>query len=173
MRRFHHSEYIKMLKEKQRANIPALLKSSPFVHWYLLWIYFSLQGRHNECCRISNLRRLDCSLNRLFRRWPKKTLKVLAVNSHKWPVTRKCFRLMTSSCRNEFVRRICNSWMPVTLWVLWVILYIPQAEYFNKWISNHMAFHSWHKAVGMTSKCNSPHNHVIGGVTCKTLPLPK
>ena len=37
---------------------------------------FSLQWRHNECNGVSNHRRLDCLLNRLFRRRTKKTSKL-------------------------------------------------------------------------------------------------
>ena len=36
----------------------------------------SLQSRHNECDGVSNHRRLDCLLNRLFRRRSKKTSKL-------------------------------------------------------------------------------------------------
>ena len=62
-----------------------------------------LQWRHNEHNGVSNHRRLDCLLNRLFRHRSKKTLKLRVtglcagnspgpVNSpHKGPVTRKMF----------------------------------------------------------------------------------
>ena len=61
----------------------------------------ALQWRHNGRCDVSNHRRLDCLLNRLFRRKSKKTSKLRVtgfcegnspVNSpHKGPVTRKMF----------------------------------------------------------------------------------
>ena len=66
-------------------------------------IYISLQWRHNECGSVSNHQTHGCLLNRLFRRWSKKTSKLRVtelcagnspgpVNSpHKWPVTRKMF----------------------------------------------------------------------------------
>ena len=65
----------------------------------LLW-------RHDGHDGVSNHQSHDCLFNRLFRRWSKKTPKLHVtafvrgpVNSpHKWPVTRKCFHLMTSSC---------------------------------------------------------------------------
>ena len=69
---------------------------------------FSLRWRHNGCDGVSNHQPHDCLLNRLFRRRSKKHRSAsLAfergihrgpMNSpHKWPVTRKCFHLMTSS----------------------------------------------------------------------------
>ena len=70
----------------------------------------SLHSHHNDCGGVSNHRRLDCLLNRLFRRRSEnhQSSASLAfvwgiprspVNSpHKGPVMRKCFHLMTSSC---------------------------------------------------------------------------
>ena len=61
----------------------------------------ALQWRHNECDRVSNHRRLDCLLKRLFRRKLKKTSKfhvtglcernppVTGGSPHKGPVRRK------------------------------------------------------------------------------------
>ena len=43
-----------------------------------------LQWRHNERDGVSNHRRLDCLLNRLFRRWSKKTSKL-----RHWPLWRR------------------------------------------------------------------------------------
>ena len=63
----------------------------------------TLQWRHNGRDSVSNHQPHDCLLNRLFRRWSKKTSKLRVtglsagnspgpVNSpHKWPVTRKMF----------------------------------------------------------------------------------
>ena len=53
----------------------------------------TLQWRHNECGGVSNHRRLDCSLNRLFRRRSKKTskLRVTVLCEGNSPVTRKMF----------------------------------------------------------------------------------
>ena len=68
----------------------------------------TLQWRHNGRGSVSNHRPPNCLLNRWFRRRSKKTSKLhvtglCAENSpHKWPVTRICFHLMTSS------------WMPVS-----------------------------------------------------------
>ena len=71
------------------------------------------QWRHNERDGVSNHRRLDCLLNRLFWRRAKKTSKLRVtdlcegnspVNSpHKGPVNGKCFHLMTSSWRPRFL----------------------------------------------------------------------
>ena len=67
------------------------------------WGISALQWRHNERDGISNHRRIDCLLNRLFRRRSKKTSKLRVtdlcvgihrwrVNSpHKWSVTLKMF----------------------------------------------------------------------------------
>ena len=72
----------------------------------------SLQWRHNLRDSVSNHQPRYCLLNRLFKLRSKKTSKLRvtglcvgihrsSVNSpHKWPVTRKCFHLMTSSCIN-------------------------------------------------------------------------
>ena len=55
----------------------------------------TLGWRHNGLDSVSNHQPQDCLLNRLFRRWSKKTSKLRvnsAVNSpRKWPVTRKMF----------------------------------------------------------------------------------
>ena len=73
---------------------------------------FSLRWRHNGRDGVSNHQSRDCLLNRLFRRRSKKTSKLRVTglcegNSPgtgeflaQWPVTRKCFHLMTSSCFN-------------------------------------------------------------------------
>ena len=70
----------------------------------------SSQWRHNDHDEVSNHQPHGYLLNLLFGRWSKKTsqLRVTGlcagnspgpVNSpHKWPVTRKMFPLMTSSC---------------------------------------------------------------------------
>ena len=82
-----------------------------------LWrsVRCSLQWRHNERYSVSNDRRLDCLLNRLFRCTPKKTSKLASLaivrGIHRWPVDsphkssvmRKCFHLLTSSCMGEQV----------------------------------------------------------------------
>ena len=68
----------------------------------------SLQWRHNERDGASNHRRLDCLLNRLFRRRSKKTskLRVTGIYEGKPPVTGgfpsrgKCFHLIASSWHN-------------------------------------------------------------------------
>ena len=70
----------------------------------------SLRWRHNGRDSASNHQPHECLLNRLIRRRSKKTSNSTSlafvwvihrgpVNSpHKWPVTRKCFHLMTPSC---------------------------------------------------------------------------
>ena len=75
----------------------------------IYWVY-SLHWRHNGRDGVSNHQPNDCLLNPMFRRRSKKTSKLRvtafcagnspgSVNSpHKWPVTRKMFHLMTSSC---------------------------------------------------------------------------
>ena len=74
--------------------------------------------RHNGRDSVSNHKPHHCLLNCLFRRRSKKTSQLRdtgrcvgkspwPVNSpHKWPVTRKCFHLMTSSWRKTSRRRI-------------------------------------------------------------------
>ena len=51
----------------------------------------SLQWRHNERDGVSNHSRLDCLLNRLFRRWSKKASKLRVIDIwgviHRWPLT--------------------------------------------------------------------------------------
>ena len=83
----------------------------------------SLQWRHNEHGSVSNHQPHHCLLNRLFRRSWKKISKfcVLAfvqgihrrpVNSpHKRPVTRKGFRLMTSSCSWKWSKYLSLKWV--------------------------------------------------------------
>ena len=71
---------------------------------------FTLQKRHNERDGVSNHRRFDCWLSRLFRHRSKKTsrLRVTGLCGGNSPVTGefptqsgKCFRLMTSSWFNH------------------------------------------------------------------------
>ena len=63
----------------------------------------TLQWRHNEHDGVSNHWRLECLVNRLFRRRSKKTSKLRvtgrwpANSPHKGPVTWKCSHLITSS----------------------------------------------------------------------------
>ena len=60
-------------------------------HRYFLWLIrlHSWQWCRNECDGVSNHRRLDGLLNRLFRCGSKKTLKPRVAGPHKGPVTRK------------------------------------------------------------------------------------
>ena len=65
--------------------------------------FIRLQWHHNECDDVSNHQRLDCSVNRLFRRRSKKISKLRVTglcegihrspvdSPHKGPVTRKMF----------------------------------------------------------------------------------
>ena len=85
--------------------IAAGMRCQPSMRNITLW------WRHIERDGVSNHRRLDCLLNRLFRRRSKKTSKLritglwegnprwLVDFPHKRPVTRKCFHLMTTSCK--------------------------------------------------------------------------
>ena len=71
----------------------------------LLDIWLSLQWCHNEHDSVSNHQRLDFLLNRLFRRWSKKTSKFSVTSfvkgihrwPHKGPVMRKMFSFDESS----------------------------------------------------------------------------
>ena len=86
--------------------------SSPFVHFSVneFSALNSLHWRHNGRDGVSNHQPDDCLLNRLFMRRSKKHqssaspafvrgIHRWSVNSpHKFPVTRKCFHLLTSSC---------------------------------------------------------------------------
>ena len=81
-----------------------------FIKVYKMQIQLLLQWRHNERDGVSNHRRLDCLLNRLFRWRSKKTSKLRATglcegNSlvtgefpAKGQLRGKCFHLMASSC---------------------------------------------------------------------------
>ena len=60
---------------------PSVLKTIPSLKhahnsWYLLYMLYSLQWRHNERDGVSNHRGFDCLLRRLFRRTSKKTSKL-------------------------------------------------------------------------------------------------
>ena len=90
----------------------------------LMSIIRTLQWRRNEHDGVSNHRRLDCLLNRLFREDQRKHQNSASlafvreihrspVNSpYKGPVTRKCFHLMTSSCVSDTVmcRQSASGW---------------------------------------------------------------
>ena len=54
----------------------AFIFHSRFLHCFSWWTMPALQWRHNERNGVSNHRRLDGSLNRLFRRRSKKTSKL-------------------------------------------------------------------------------------------------
>ena len=64
-----------------------------------LRVYFSWQWRHNEPNGISNPQRLDCLVNHLFRRRPRKTskLRVTGLCEGKSPVTGPVTRKMFPS----------------------------------------------------------------------------
>ena len=49
----------------------------------------SLQGRHNGRDGVSNHQSYDCLLNRLFRRWSKKTSKLIKKQSHLGTVNKR------------------------------------------------------------------------------------
>ena len=121
----HPKHYIWYIKRHYIGSKPALYICSP------------LQWRHNGHDGVSNHRRLDCLLNRLFRRRSKKTSKLRVsillsfasvrgihrwpVNSlHKGPVTRKMFPfvdvLMSTPCKQVIaVPRDCCSLIPVLM----------------------------------------------------------
>ena len=73
----------------------------------------TLQWRHNEHDGVLNNQRLNCLLNRLFRRRSKKYQSSASLafvrGIHRWPVvsphtgliTRKCYHLVTSSCMRK------------------------------------------------------------------------
>ena len=73
---------------------------------------------HNECEGVSNHQLLDCLLNHLFKRITNRssTHRVTGLCEgnppvtggfpHKGPVTRKCFRLMTSTCSSTINKPI-------------------------------------------------------------------
>ena len=77
--------------------------------------WFSLQWRHNKLYGISNHLRLDCLLNRLFRRRSKKTSKLRVTGlcegnpSAKGPVTRKMFSF------DDVVMCVYVTYIPVSL----------------------------------------------------------
>ena len=104
--------------------LPGCLKTS---HINACANVLSLQGRHNEHNSVPYHRRSDCLLSRLFRCRLKKISKLRVAGlcegklpvtdgfPHKGPVTRKCFRLMTSSglffkCANMLSNFIKCSW---------------------------------------------------------------
>ena len=86
-----------------------------------------LQRRHNRLDSVPNRQPYDCLLNRLFRRWSKKTSKLASlafvrgihrgpVNSpHKWPVTRKMFLF-------DDVMWVIITFIVSWSWFLWLIL---------------------------------------------------
>ena len=126
-----------------------------WLHWKLSCFelsLYSLQWRHNKRDGISNRRRLDCLLNRLFMRKSKKTPKIryTGLCEGNPPVTggfpsqrtnnaEKSFRLMTSSCWRNLRcftgschasdktspkwRHFHFSWWPVTVFSSYFYLY--------------------------------------------------
>ena len=64
-----------------------------------------IKWRHDERHGVSNQRRLECLLNRLFRRLSKKTskLRVTGIREGKSPVTGKFFTRRASNAENIFV----------------------------------------------------------------------
>ena len=96
------SSFIKMFEYYPGQGYLPL--SEWFVHSMAYSVSLSLQWRHNGRGGVSNHRRLDCLLSRLFRRISKKTLKLRFTglgegrihrwpmdSPHKGPVTRKMF----------------------------------------------------------------------------------
>ena len=87
--------------------------------WSVSWL-LPTTWRHNERGCISNHRRLDCLLNRLFRRRKKHQSSAslaFVMGIHRWPVDSphkgpvKCFHLMTSSF---YTRVSFGDQLPVT-----------------------------------------------------------
>ena len=81
----------------------------------------ALRWRHNDHAGVSNHQPHGCLLNSSFRRKSKKTSKLRVTGfvreihrgpvnfPHKWPVTRKCFHLMTSSWVS--IVTLTNAWL--------------------------------------------------------------
>ena len=74
-------------------------------NFFLTWVCFPLQWRHNEQDGVSNHQRLECLLNRLFRPRSKKTskLRLCEGNPAQGPVTRKMFPFDDVIIDNPFV----------------------------------------------------------------------
>ena len=87
--------------------------------WQIL-LSIPLQWRHNGHHSVSNHQPQDCLLNRLLIRRSKKTsmLRVTGLcagkSPHKWPLARKCFHLMTSSCWVVIHMRSANKYRHIT-----------------------------------------------------------
>ena len=95
-----------------------------------MWLFVSLQWCDNERDGVSNHRRLECLLNRLFRRRSKKTSNFASLalvrwihwgpgnSPYTWPVTRKMFPfddvIMFPTKINEMV--------DVKAWAIWKVL---------------------------------------------------
>ena len=115
----------------------------------------SLLWRHNDHDGVSNHQPHGCLLNCLFRRRSKKTSKLRVtglcvgnspgpVNSpHKWPVTRKCFHLMTSSCRERNFLDVLYTMTPFqrNRYINWGILYQKQVS--RPGTSNYIPQYLW------------------------------
>ena len=127
------------------AAFVCILNKSCFVvqkasqsHGGLRWV--TLQWRHNEHDNVSNHRRLDCSLNRLFRRRSKKKSKLRVTGlcvgnspvtgefpAHKGPVTRKMFPFDDVIMISPVVHSVPqNQWLHPLWRVGWNCLYISK-----------------------------------------------
>ena len=102
-----------------------------------------LQWRNYECNGVSNHRRLDRLLNCLLRHRLMKTSKLrvtglcvgihrwLVDSPHKWPVTQKCFQLMTSSITMNSTSIGITKWISNYIHINQCDAITHQCPYFN------------------------------------------
>ena len=123
-----HTIYFMRRTDQTRAPTVHVQTNNPWI--VLMSVHVSLQWRHNERDSVSNHRRLDCLLNRLFRRKIKKTSKrrvtglcegnppVTGEFPHKGPVTRKMFPF------DDVIVFIYSTPPTANLPTVWCILFI-------------------------------------------------
>ena len=135
----------------------------------------TLHWRHNGRDGVSNHQRHDCLLNGLFRRRSNNTSKLCVTGlwegsspgpvnyPHRWPVTRKCFHLITSSWFYPF--RAASFWgnthiylqlyhFSISSWRRWLESYFIQDK--DPFIS-HSQYHGyWWPGDSMSQSTRGP-----------------
>ena len=136
------------------ANVDVLPSWMKRWVWNLLFYYatifpFALQWRRNKHDSVSNHQRLDCLLNRLFRRRSKKTSKLRATSlyvrgihrwlldsPHKGPVTRKMFPFHDVIIINRYMPeahimqlQTCRKYRTCIFWTFRAYVLLDLVEY--------------------------------------------
>ena len=121
-----------------------------------LFQYQILQRRHNERDGVSNYRRLDCLLNRLFWRRPKKTSKLCVTGFYDWnpPVTSGFPSQRASNAENDSIWWCHheNDWYHINSWYFWSKIVYGNIAYLDIIQASDTIYHQFLRMYNSTAK---------------------